>query len=487
MLIQWKVLLLAIALGSTNAFEVTPDTLPTREHRGAWIATVYNIDWPLSPTASVTTQQDQLKNLVSEISRAGLNAIYLQVRPTGDALYQSNIEPWSRYLTGEEGRAPSPVWDPLQYLINICHPLGIEIHAWMNPYRANVAPHTNNVAPNHMARVYPQYAYVYNTLLWMDPGAEAVQNRTTEVALDLVRRYDLDGLHLDDYFYPYPVAGWTFPDDNTYAAYIAGGGTMAKDDWRRDNVNRLVRRLNTEIHLIKPYVKFSVSPFGFDQFSQIFSDPKLWMQQGWVDMLQPQLYWKIDPPAQSYPTLLNWWVGANQNPLVRPVMAGNYLTRVELDGWPLDEIRRQVEISREPANRVRGSWGNVMYSAKMFRDNIQGTVDFFANYIYQQPALQPAFLWLAANVTTAPILPPKVKVTSERRLHLNLVKTTELSFVHQIAIYKSSSNGWVLVKVLPANRPATESDVGMELERGHYAVTSVDRFGRESVKSHFEI
>ncbi|KAG4076869.1 hypothetical protein HA402_006579 [Bradysia odoriphaga] len=505
MLIRWNVIGLLVAYCCTTVYANKTVRLPTREHRGTWIATVYNIDWPLSPTASVTVQQDQLKHLVAQISRGGLNAVYFQVRPAGDALYQSNIEPWSRFLTGQNGRAPSPVWDPLQFLISICHPLGIEVHAWINPYRANLSPTSTDLATNHMARVYPQYAYVYNTLLWMDPGAAVVQDRTAQVALDLVRRYDLDGLHMDDYFYPYPVAGWTFPDDNTFAAYRASGGTMAKDDWRRNNVNTLVRRLNTEIHAIKPWVKFSVSPFGiyrpghpdgmpppiagFDQFSQIFCDPKLWMQQGWVDMIQPQLYWRIDPPAQSYPLLLNWWVAASQNPLVRPVMAGNYLTRVDTDAWPLDEIRRQVEISREPANRVRGSWGNVMYSAKMFRDNIQGTVDFFANFIYSQPALQPAFDWLYANTSIAVIPRPEVNITSDQKFYVrNLDTSTESTLlIKQIAIYKLRGSGWALIKLLPTGDGGTNWNVGLELEKGYYAATLVDRFEREGMKSYFEI
>lgn len=211
------------------------------------------------------------------------------------------------------------------------------------------------------------------------------------------------------------------------------------------------------------------------------------MQQGWVDMLQPQLYWKIDPPAQSYPTLLNWWVGANQNPLVRPVMAGNYLTRVESDGWPLDEFRRQVEISREPANRVRGSWGNVMYSAKMFRDNIQGTVDFFANYIYSQPALQPVYHWLAANSSSTPIAPPKITLISDRKVYVQLDKLTESNVVNKIAIYKLKGNGWVLFKIQPSDGPATDLAIGLELEKGYYAATLIDRFEREGMKSYFEI
>ncbi|KAG4077596.1 hypothetical protein HA402_003023 [Bradysia odoriphaga] len=481
------------------------ETWPLREHRGAWIATVDNIDWPLTRTSSVREQKNQLKYLIGQLHLARLNAVYFQVRPTGDALYNSAIEPWSRYMTGEEGTAPSPLWDPLRFVIDICRALGIEVHAWINPYRANLSPHTDNVAENHMARLFPEYAYVYGTYMWMDPGAEVVQNRTTQVALDLVRRYDLAGLHMDDYFYPYPVVGWTFPDDHTYEAYLSTGGSMDRDDWRRDNVNTLVRRLHTEIHLIKPWVKFSVSPFGlyrpghpegmpspiagFDQFSQIYCDPKLWLQEGWIDILQPQLYWKIEPPAQSYPVLLDWWISANQNPRVIPVMAGNYLSRIDFDGWPLEEIRQQVIISREPENRSRGSLGNIMFSAKMFRDNIEGTVDFFANYIYPHPALQPEFQWLAANFSSVPIPAPEIHFTNSGRLYVtwDITSESESKFIHQAAIYKWMTDAWSLFTVLPTSGEVANENMGFELASGQYVATLIDRFGRESLRQYFKV
>ncbi|KAJ6642329.1 Glycosyl hydrolase YngK, partial [Pseudolycoriella hygida] len=483
-MIRTHTLLLLLVLGYVHAHNIS-EKWPNREHRGVWIASVENIDWPLTRTSTVREQQNQLKYLIGQIHLARLNAVYFQVRPTGDALYSSSIEPWSRYLTGEEGTPPSPLWDPLRFLIDICRPLSIEVHAWINPYRANLSPHTDNVAANHMARMYPQYAYVYSTYMWMDPGAEVVQNRTTQVALDLVNRYDLDGLHMDDYFYPYPVAGWTFPDDATYAAYLSTGGSMDRDDWRRDNVNRLIRRLNTEIHATKPWVKFSVSPFGlyrpgFDQFSQIYCDPIKWLQEGWIDILQPQLYWKIDPPAQSYPVLLDWWISSSQNPRVIPVLAGNYLSRVDFDNWPLDEIQRQVEISRDPENRIRGSVGNVMFSAKMFRDNIEGTTDFFSTYIYPHRALQPIFKSLAINPSSEPFAAPKIHFTGRGQLQVDLNDKIESQQIHQIAVYIMGDSGWSLFMIVPIQTEATS--ITLELERGRYAASYVDRIGSESLK-----
>jgi uncharacterized lipoprotein YddW (UPF0748 family) len=187
---------------------------------------------------------------------------FVQVRPAGDSLYISAIEPWSVYLTGSQGTAPNPIWDPLDFIISYCHERNIEVHAWINPYRAGLKNNTEGFAPNHMALLYPEYAYPFDTYLWMDPGAEVVQNRTFDVAIDLITRYDLDGLHMDDYFYPYPVTGVEFPDSETYNAYLSSGGSMPLDDWRRDNVNKLVERLNAGIHAVKPWASFSISPFG---------------------------------------------------------------------------------------------------------------------------------------------------------------------------------------------------------------------------------
>ena len=280
---------------------------PEYEFRGAWVASVTNIDWPSSKGLSTSAQQAELIKILDTLVELRMNAIVLQVRPEGDAFYASNVgEPWSRYLSGTQGVAPNPYYDPLTFAVTEAHKRGIELHAWFNPYRAGMS-NSPQLSSTHMAVVYKQYAYPYGTYLWMDPGAAAVQNRTYDCILDVVRRYDIDAVHFDDYFYPYPVSGQEFPDSATYQAYRNSGGGLSLDDWRRDNVNKLINRLYTGIHAAKPHVKFGISPFGiyrpgippgivgFDQFGDLYADPKLWIERGWVDYLAPQLYWRVDP------------------------------------------------------------------------------------------------------------------------------------------------------------------------------------------------
>ncbi|CAG7717583.1 unnamed protein product [Allacma fusca] len=476
------------------------DAFPGRESRGAWIATVTNIDWPKSPADSVAVQQEALERLIDTLSDAGINAVYFQVRPAGDALYKSNIEPWSRYLTGKQGQAPNPLWDPFQYVIDYCHAKNIEVHAWINPYRASMAASTEGLASNHMALLYPQYAYPFSTYLWMDPGAEVVQNRTFDVVMDLTERYDIDGIHMDDYFYPYPVTGVPFPDNATYADYVRNNGGLSLEDWRRDNVNKLVKRLYDGVHEVKRWVRFSISPFGiykpcaeggmpcsingFDQFSGLYCDPKLWLQEGWVDILQPQLYWKIDPPAQSYPVLLNWWL--EQNPHNRHIYAGNYLSRI-MDGWPLSELTNQVTISRETRHRMRGSWGNVQFSAKIFTNNEQGSVNFFKNTVYQYQALPPQYPWLVGTEKKPHL--PSISLTNDGFVYLqmNQVARQGEGKVHKIITYRNNEGSWTVHKVI--RLPHVLDDLHMEfrLEPGYYAFVAEDRYGQESEKQFMRI
>jgi uncharacterized lipoprotein YddW (UPF0748 family) len=360
--------------------------------------------------------------------------------------------------------------------------MDIEVHAWINPYRANMRASFDGLAPNHMAKQFPQCAYLYGTYAWMDPGCEEVQNRTYEVSIDLVTRYDLDGLHMDDYFYPYPVTGVAFPDTATYNKYVQNGGTMNLADWRRDNVNRLVARTNTGLHQVKPWIKFSISPFGlyraghpegmprpiagFDQYSELYSDPKLWLQQGWVDVLQPQLYWQISAPNQSYPMLLDWWV--EQNTLGRHVYAGNFLSKY-FEGWPLSEFAEQIKISREIRHRTRGSWGNIQFSAKVFRNSTAN--DFFKANIYQFAALQPAFPWLAKGHP----MPEPLTISKNS----NSIAWGNMGpLAHKVVIYKKVDEKWQVFKIL-RKEVTTELNLGP----GSYAAAVVDRFGRESEKT----
>jgi uncharacterized lipoprotein YddW (UPF0748 family) len=378
---------------------------PTKEFRSLFVATVGNIDWPRSKTDPPSVQQAELIGYLDMMRSTHMNAVLFQVRTSGDAFYASDIEPWSKYLTGKQGVAPSPAWDPLRLLVDEAHRRGIEVHAWLNPYRANLAPNWDGLARNHMAVVYRQYAYPYGTFLWMDPGADDVIDRLLTVIKDIITRYNVDGIHFDDYFYPYPDAARTpFPDDATYRAYLKANGTLPRDDWRRDNVNKMIKRAYTLVKSVRPGVQFSLSPFGLyrpghpsgmpppiaglDPYSEIYADSLLWLQSGWVDFLAPQLYWTINATRQSYPMLLDWWL--QKNVAKRNIYVANYVSNIrQPSSWPIAEIEAQIEISRDPTRRDLRSLGNVLFSAKNFRDNTRGIRDAFTERVYTHNASTP--------------------------------------------------------------------------------------------------
>jgi len=391
--------------GLGNANEVID---PEYEFRGAWVASVSNIDWPSRTGLSSAAQQAELIEILDTLVDLRMNAMVLQIRPEGDAFYPSTIgEPWSRFLSGTQGVAPNPYYDPLEFAITEAHRRGIELHAWYNPYRAAVSL-TSPMSSTHMCIQISKYCYVYGTNKWMDPGSAEVQNRTYEAIMDVVRRYDVDAIHFDDYFYSYPVEGEEFPDASTYLAYRNSGGTLSLDDWRRNNVNVLIERVYNGIHAIKSYVKFGISPFGiyrpgippgivgFDQYGDLYADPKLWLEKGWVDYLAPQLYWRIDPPQQSYLTLNDWWVSINI--LNRHVYPGNYLSMLDGTNWPLNEYERQVSLTRWMG---RGSLGNIFFSMQVFLNNKLGVNEYFKANIYKRAAKMPVMEWLPKKNYTA--------------------------------------------------------------------------------------
>ena len=446
----------------------------TREFRGVWVATVANIDWPSKRGVPVAQQKAELIRILDQMEALNLNALVLQVRPAGDAFYNSQLEPWSAWLTGSQGKSPEPFYDPLQFAIEESHKRNIELHAWFNPYRAQ-AKQQFRLAGNHMAEQYPEYAYEYGDLLWMDPGAKVVQDKTYEVIMDVVRRYDVDGIHLDDYFYPYPEAGIEFPDSKTYSAYRAAGGSLSRGDWRRDNVNRLMKRLSEGIRAAKPYVKFGISPFGIyrpgqpagivglDQYSELYADAKKWLVEGWVDYMAPQLYWRIDPPQQSYPALLNWWT--QNNPQGRHIYAGNYLSQLNGESWPISEFKRQVEISRRKADAL--SLGNIFFSMKVFKENRLGVNDVFKASIYPRPALPPAMPWLDAQ----PPAPPTGVTASAGTIAWDPAVSDD---IRSWTVYKRTGNSWALLGIVPAGT------AGAKVGPGTYAVSAVDRIANES-------
>lgn len=384
-----------------------PPAIP-REFRGVWVATVSNIDWPSQPGLPVEQQKAELLAILDRAAELNLNAVVLQVRPAADALYPSELEPWSEYLTGQMGQAPEPFYDPLAFAVQEAHRRGLELHAWFNPYRVRHPSAESEISADHLSRTHPDLVREYGTHLWMDPGEQGVQDHSIRVILDVVRRYAIDGVHLDDYFYPYQQQDSLgnlieFPDEPSWNRYVQSGGTLSRDDWRRHNVDIFVQRLYEAIKDEKPWVKFGISPFGiwrpgypeqiegYDAYARLYADARKWIRSGWVDYFTPQLYWPIAQTPQSYPVLLRWWV--EQNAEGRNLWPGNFTGRVAFGNapfWDPSEVIGQINVTRGQP----GATGNVHFSMRVFMQNPDSLVEKLTTEVYAIPALVPPSPWL---------------------------------------------------------------------------------------------
>ncbi|OWF41664.1 uncharacterized protein LOC110462089 [Mizuhopecten yessoensis] len=457
--------------GNTNVNSQDADW-PVHEFRGVWIATVANIDWPSSPHLSSSQQKQELIAMFDKLEELNFNAVVFQIRTSGDALYSSHLEPWSAYLTGKQGMPPSPLYDPLAFAVTEAHNRNMQLHAWFNPFRARAgSTQRSDLAANHISHRFSSACYAYGKDLWMDPGDPDVQNFTFNVFMDVLERYDVDGIHIDDYFYPYPVGDQDFPDANTYRRY---GGKMSLSDWRRDNINKLVKNISKGIKARKPFVMFGISPFGiwkpghpshvvgFNAFNEIYADSRKWLENGWVDYFTPQLYWQIDPPAQSYTALLDWWTEQNQHK--RHIYAGNFAAAIVTKSWPVTEIERQVIESRD--RRSKQSLGNVFFSAKYFVQNTDRISDMFKSHIYNYPSITPEMTWL--NKTWTLPTPQNVLATGTAVTW----QADDSPAIRSWALYRVYADGWLLVKVLSKNVTSVD-----HLIEGKYALRTVDRLG----------
>lgn len=374
---------------------------PKRELRAVWVATVGNIDWPSRKGLSTAEQQQEMIQLLDMHQRNGMNAIIFQVRPASDAFYPSPYEPWSEYLTGRQGQAPNPYYDPLEFIVTETHKRGMEFHAWFNPYRA-MATLNSSIAPNHITRMQPSWFVTYDGKKFFDPGIPEVRTYVTNVIRDVVRRYDIDAVHFDDYFYPYP-AGRDFPDSRTYRTYGKG---LSIDDWRRSNVDSIIHMLSVAIKQEKPWVKFGISPFGvwrnkahdmngsptgtsLSNYDDLYADVIKWQRLGWIDYLMPQLYWEFGHRVVPFEVLINWW---GDHAYGRHMYIGHAPYRIgSTAGWKDPrEMPRQINATRS-LNTIQGS---AFYSSKSFIDNALGLVDSLRNHFYRYPALRPAMPWL---------------------------------------------------------------------------------------------
>jgi uncharacterized lipoprotein YddW (UPF0748 family) len=466
---------------------------PPREFRAAWVATVANIDWPSKPGLSSAQQIAEMDAILDKAQELHLNALILQVRTSADAFYASPYEPWSEYLTGQQGLPPEPYYDPLATWIAESHRRGIELHAWFNPYRARHTGAKSPDAPNHIANTRPELVKKFNGWEWLDPGEPEARRHTLNVILDVVRRYDIDGVHLDDYFYPYPeyLKDADFPDDPSWKRYQDSGGQLSRPDWRRDNVNRMIHDLYLGIKATKPAVKFGISPFGiarpgqpemvkgFDQYEKLYADAKLWLNEGWCDYWTPQLYWRLSAPDQPYAELLKWWIGENHQ--ARHLWPGNYASAVgqSKNPWPPEEIIDQIEATRAQP----GAGGNVLFSMKPLMQNRQGIDDLLQTGPYAQPALIPASPWLDSRPLEAPL--NQANMLGDGSVQVAW-ENQDMEEPRQWAIWARQGKEWRF-----ATYPATIHSVRIVPEAGQKItavnVASVDRTGNANFAQPLEL
>jgi uncharacterized lipoprotein YddW (UPF0748 family) len=395
------------------AEDITLPTVP-REFRGVWVATVANMDWPSRRDLTTAQAQAELIRILDAARDNGLNAVIFQVRPMADAFYESAIEPWSDYLTGASDRAPNPYWDPLAFAIEQAHARGMELHAWFNPFRAGFVAKRTPLAANHVSQRRPDLVRRYGTFYWLDPGEPDARQLAVDVITDVVRRYDVDAVHIDDYFYPYQQRDArgrliAFPDDATWREYGMPTG-LSRNDWRRSNIDSFVEQLYAAVRAENRYVRVGISPFGIwrpghpasvrglDSFSDLYADTRKWLMNGWADYYAPQLYWRTHAPQQDYRALLQWW--AEQNPFGRHIWAGNIPNSIGDGprGWPASEIVEQVQLTRASGTAT----GNVHFSAASLLRNPGGLFDALRASLYTESALVPASPWLSGRRLPAP-------------------------------------------------------------------------------------
>ena len=392
------ILLLALFLATGVGAQIQHHSpYPKREFRGAWIQAV-NGQFRGIPTEKLKqTLIDQLNSLQG----AGINAIIFQVRPEADALYASQLEPWSRFLTGVQGQAPSPYWDPMQFMIDECHKRGMEFHAWINPYRVKTSL-KSELSPNHLYNIHPEWFVTYNNQLFFDPALPESRRHICMVVADIVSRYDVDAIHMDDYFYPYPAKGMDFPDDASFARY--GGGFTNRADWRRSNVNILIQKIHETIRGLKPWVKFGISPFGIyrnekndplgsktnglQNYDDLYADVLLWARNGWVDYNIPQIYWQIGHPAADYETLVKWWAKNTEN---RPLFIGQSVMNTIQNADPKNPSMNQLprKMALERAYQTIG--GSCQWPASAVVENAGKYRDALVQEYHKYPALVPVF------------------------------------------------------------------------------------------------
>lgn len=470
------------------------ESQPKYEFRGVWVATVNNIDWPSRQGLSVKELKEEVVSLLDLHEKLGMNAIILQVRPASDAFYPSTFEPWSKYLTGYPGQAPAHNFDPLAFWIDECHKREMEFHAWFNPFRV-AQNYREPLAGNHIAFDHPEWVLKYGNQLLFDPGIPEVRDFTIDVVLDVVKSYDVDAIHFDDYFYPYPLAE-EFPDTNSFRKCNRAFPAEFKDDWRRENIDLLIHELNREIKKIKPWVKFGISSFGVWQnkpddpegsdtragvssFRDLHANVIKWQAAGWIDYLIPQLYWQIGFPSADFMTLNRWW---SEHRYERSLYIGQSVYKINLKTenacWSQpSEMPNHIRENR----KTEGIGGSAFFSSNHFKRDLLGFQDSLVNNFYSSPALVPTMPWIDK---TPPKTPEKLHSSGKKIAWKNPEAKQEMDKSARYVIYLNEK-GKVpdlnrIFKITSGEKFRFES-INQKKKKYEVRVTSVDRLNNESL------
>jgi uncharacterized lipoprotein YddW (UPF0748 family) len=481
---------------------------PKNEFRAAWVATVANIDWPSAGNYNPENQKAEFIRLLDMHQRNGLNAVVVQVRPATDAFYPSPYEPWSEWLTGKQGRAPFPYYDPLQFMIEEAHKRGMEFHAWCNPYRAEFQLGKSSIAPNHITKLHPEWFLKYGGKRYFDPGNKAAQAFVVKVIRDIVNRYDVDAIHFDDYFYPYRVAGQEFPDADSYKKH---GNGLNKDDWRRSNVDSVILMLATAIKEEKPHCRFGISPFGVwrnikddpegsdtragvTNYDDLYADILLWLKNGWIDYVAPQLYWEFGHKNAPFEILLEWW---SRHTYGKHCYIGLGIYRAgSSDSWRDSTLLpRQLQALRNYPE-IQGA---IYFSSKSFVNNPNGWSDSLREHYYRYPALIPPMDHLSLNKPAAPSLNLEKTYNSFTgdSISLYIEAPEKDQWVKQYAVYAFSeppmenypySDPANLVCVMPVSACSdTPVRLPVSNETNYLKITAINTVNEESEAAEVEI
>ena len=498
----WVALIIAVPIQAAPPKSGSGPKSVAREFRGVWVATVENIDWPSKRGLPVEKQKEEFIAILDKCVELNINAVVFQIRTQADALYDSKLEPWSEFLNGKMGQAPEPYYDPLKFAVEEAHKRGLQLHVWFNPYRVRVPSAKGEPAPNHASVAHANSVRKYGKYQWFDPGDPESEEIFINVLTDVVKRYDIDGVHIDDYFYAYQEKDKDgkiipIPDDDTYKRAVAAGEKLDRDDWRRQNVNRLIKRMYDEVKKEKPWVLVGISPFGiwrpgypegvkgFDQYATLYADAKKWEVEGWLDYLTPQIYWQVQSKDQPYAKLLGWW--AEQNVKQRHLWPGNFTSKVGAPAkkveeandkkkektpppWTADDILRQIAATRA----TPGATGNIHFSMKALMRNSGGIADKLKKGPYAEPALVPETTWLGGET------PEKPEVTAKRvdgGVAVQM-KTAGDKMPWQWLVRISTPKG-MKTAILPGAKSEQVVALANDVDARSIAISGISRLGKE--------